>query len=113
MADRAEEDGIHAPELFEHRDRERLAGAQVPLAAEVIGNGLDAEPAGDRAEDLQGLGDDLRAGPVAGDDRDAVGARHQSILQSAWTGSFAGTATLTSPFPSTICRFTHGIRPPA
>src|SRR5438445_1251606 len=111
MPDGPEVDGVDDPELGQHRVGQRLAGTQVPLASQVVGNGLDLEPRHDVGQDLESLGDDLGPGPVAGDHADAVGGA-QSSLQSACSSSLGATATGASPSAS-ICRFTHGIKPPA
>src|SRR5439155_17508228 len=113
VADRPEQDRVDMPQFLEHRVRQCLAGAEVALPAEIVGKRLHAEPVRDGPEHLQGLRDHLGAGPVPRDDGDAVARRHQSILQSAWIGSFSGTATRTSPSPSAIWRLTHGMSPPA
>ncbi len=73
-ADRAEQDRVVLPDLGEHGVRQHLAGGEVPLGAEVVAGGLELHavpPAGGHLlEDLQGLGGDLRADPVTGDDRE-------------------------------------------
>ena len=69
-----EQDRVGVPEGFEVRVREGLPGPQVPVGAEIELDQLDVEAVPHRLEDLQGLGDDLRPGPVAPDHADPVRA---------------------------------------
>ena len=62
-------------DLREHRAGQHLAGREVPLRAEVVAGGLELHPGGGcRLEDLEGLGGDLLADAVAGDDGELEGA---------------------------------------
>ena len=75
VADGAEQDRVVAPQLLEHRVGQGLAGRVPAAGAEVVLGGRDLEPARrrDRVEDLQALGDDLRADAVAADDGEVEG----------------------------------------
>ena len=77
-AHRAEEDGIDAAQLVEHRVGQHLAGAQVARPPEVVVDGLDRHRGG--AHDLQGLGQHFGADAVAADDADSVGHLLLSIF---------------------------------
>src|SRR2546426_11372363 len=77
-------DRVEAAQLLEHVFGQRLPGPEVSLAAQVVADGLHVESVRDRAEHLEPLGHDLRAGPVPGDHANPIAARHQSSLQYAW-----------------------------
>ena len=70
-AHRAEEDGVEPAQLVEDGVGQHLAGAQVAGAAEVVLDRVEADAG--RGQRLAGLGDDLRADAVPGEDADLVG----------------------------------------
>ena len=78
-ADGAEQQGVEAPPLLDGLVGEDDAVAQVPTAAEVVVDAVELDARG--AHDLQRLGDDLVADPVAGDDTDLV-----THVRSVWLG---------------------------
>ncbi len=75
MADRPQEDGVHLRELGEYGFRQDLPGAEVSLPAEVVGLQVESDVFAGRGgpQRLERLPDDLRAGPVAGDDGNSKG----------------------------------------
>ena len=75
VADGAEQDGVVAPQLLEHRVGQGLAGRVPAPGAEVVLGGVHLGPAlrRHRGEDLEPLGNDLRADAVAADDGDVEG----------------------------------------
>jgi len=74
VADRAEQDGVEAPQLLDRSVRQHLAGAQVTLAAEVVVPGLVPEAFKPRhgLQRLQRLGGHLGARPVSWNHGDLV-----------------------------------------
>ena len=72
VADRAEQDGVVAADLLQHRVGQRLAGrVPAPGAQVVLGGGdLGSAACRHRRQDLEPLGDHLRADAVPTDDRD-------------------------------------------
>ena len=80
-ADGAEQQGVEAPPLVEHLVGQDRAVAQVAGAAEVVVDGVERHAGG--AHDLQRLGDDLGADPVASDDPDLV--THSLLLSASRT----------------------------
>ena len=87
VADRAEQDRVVAAQLLEDRVGQRLAGGVPAPGAEVVLGRVElgAGAGGDRLEDLEALGDDLRADPVAADDGEVdgvvAGALGSHVLQ--------------------------------
>ncbi len=74
MADGAEQDGRELPQFRQHAVRQRLAGAQIALAAQVVVRvvQLELELLRGDFEDLDRLADDFRACAVAAHDCNVV-----------------------------------------
>src|SRR4029453_5770989 len=70
-----------APPLVEHAVGQDRAVAQVAGPAEVVVDRVQVDPG--RPHDLQGLGDDLGADPVAADDSDLVAHYRSSAAGGA------------------------------
>ena len=77
VADRAEQDGVVPAQLVEHAVGQRLAGRVPAPGTEVVVRRLelDVVRVGDGVEHPDGLGDDLGADAVAGDEREPQGGR--------------------------------------
>ncbi len=71
--DRAEQDGVEAPELVQRLVGEDGAVAQVPGGAQIEGRGVEVHPGG--GDHLEGLGADLRPDAVPADDGDPMPSR--------------------------------------
>ncbi|CAB4747408.1 unannotated protein [freshwater metagenome] len=76
VTDGAEKDGVLRTELRDHLLGQQLTGGVVSLCAEVVFSCLDGDVGErrDRKEDLHGLGDNLSADAVAGDEGKVQGA---------------------------------------
>ena len=82
MADSAQEHGVELFEFVDRAVRKRLAGLQIPRAAEVELGELKHEPAlcGGGFQDLYSLPNHFRPGPVTGDRCDLIGFGHYSEI---------------------------------
>ena len=78
VADRAEQDRVVAADLLEDGVRERLTGAVPACGTQVVVGAVerDVVASGDGVQDLETLGDDLRADAVSGDDGEPVRVGH-------------------------------------
>ncbi len=68
MPDGAQVNGVVLAELLDGRVRQRFAGAQIAVSAEIVFGVIqfEAELGGSGIDDLDGFAGDLGAGPVAG-----------------------------------------------
>ena len=96
VTDRAEQDRVGGPQLLEPVGGHHRAGLALVLAAPrvlVVGQ-REAEALRGVVEHGGGGGRDLGADPVAGDQRDAVGARHARDQRCARARISATTSSL-------------------
>ena len=79
MTDGAEVKGLVLAEIVDGGIGEGFAGAEVAVAAEIVGGivELEAELGGSGVENLDGLASDFGAGPVSGNQTDGIGLFHK------------------------------------